>query len=65
MSDIGKRAYVELTNNWESSAFEVVIGQSRWVLNHWKNGDTDPSAFALKNMCEHGMDIEYILTGRK
>ena len=41
------------------------IGCDRHIVSDWINGRAIPSAYYLKAMCEAGMDVIYILTGRR
>ena len=41
------------------------IGCSHNMISNWLSGRTLPSAYYLKAMYEAGMDVIYILTGRR
>jgi hypothetical protein len=41
------------------------IGCDRHLISDWINGRAIPSAYYLKAMYEAGLDIVYILTGKR
>ena len=41
------------------------IGCRNHAVSDWLAGRSIPSAYHLKSMCEAGLDVIYILTGRR
>lgn len=64
--EIGKRAYAELRDNFPTfaKAMRAVGIEHRSIVSKW-NDNGSPSAMMLKKMCEHGLDVIYILTGER
>lgn len=62
---IGERAYTEMMRLYGSTTKAAqALGSERRIINDWNYGIT-PSALYLRRMHELGIDIIYILTGRK
>lgn len=47
------------------ASVERKIGISNGLVRNWQNGNSTPSSYPLKRMCEHGIDVVWILTGKK
>lgn len=62
---IGERAYTEMMRLYGSTTKAAkALGCERRLINDW-NWGVAPSALYLARMHELGIDIVYILTGRK
>lgn len=63
---IGYRAAQEALRLADCSATHAarLIGCDKKSIYAWENGEA-PSAVYLQRLCELGVDINYILTGRK
>ena len=64
--EIGQRAFAEASKMFggpSKAAKRLRLG--RTTVFSWNSGDGTPSAYALQAMAFNGIDVLYVLTGRR
>lgn len=64
--DIGLRAVEELRRKYRSTKEAcLAVGCGRNNYYQWATGDAAPGTIFLQSMAELGLDVVYILTGKR
>lgn len=65
-TDIGLRAVEELRRKYSSpKEARLAVGCGKAVYYLWATGDAAPGTIFLQSMAELGLDVVYILTGKR